>query len=152
MGVIHGGDGPNRVATRCQLQGTLRALSWADQDAAVAAIETAAAAVAEETGAKIEVSVTSGIRPPVRNSARAVARLQAACGGLGIQYLAYPERPAGVSEDFGWYLDQADGALFLLGCAETDAHPDLHTPEFDLDEAILLTAVDIFHALALTGT
>ena len=152
IGVIHGGDGPNRVATRCQLQGTLRALSWANQDAAVAAIETAAAAVAEETGAKIEVSVTSGIRPPVRNSARAVARLHAACDRLGIQCLAYPERPAGVSEDFGWYLDHADGALFLLGCAETDAHPDLHTPEFDLDEAILLTAVDIFHSLALAGT
>jgi amidohydrolase len=77
MGVIHGGDGPNRVATRCQLQGTLRALSWADQNAAVSAIEAAAAAVAEETGAKIEVSVTSGIRPPVRNSAGSVARLQA---------------------------------------------------------------------------
>jgi carboxylate-amine ligase len=57
-----------------------------------------------------------------------------------------------VSEDFGWYLDQADGALFLLGCAETDAHPDLHTPEFDLDERVLLTAVDIFHALTLAGT
>ncbi len=152
MGVIHGGDGPNRVATRCQLQGTLRALSWADQDTAVAAIEAAAAAVADETGAKIEVSITSGIRPPVRNSAGSVARLQAACRGLGIQCLAYPKQPAGVSEDFGWYLDQADGALFLLGCAKTDAHPDLHTPEFDLDEAVLLTAVDIFQALALAGT
>lgn len=152
MGVIHGGDGPNRVATRCQLQGTLRALSWAEQDAAVAAIEAAATAMAEETGAKIEVSVTSGIRPPVRNSARAVVRLQAACDRLGVQCLAYPEQPAGVSEDFGWYLDHADGALFLLGCAETDAHPDLHTPDFDLNEGVLLTAVDIFQALALTGT
>lgn len=63
-----------------------------------------------------------------------------------------PDQPAGVSEDFGWYLDQADGALFLPGCAETDAHPDLHTPEFGLDEGALLIAVDIVHALALVGT
>jgi amidohydrolase len=77
IGVIHGGDGPNRVATRCQLQGTLRALSWADQDAAAAAIMAAAGAVADETRAKIEVSITSGIRPPVRNSAGSVARLRA---------------------------------------------------------------------------
>ena len=38
-------------------------------------------------------------------------------------------------------------ALFLLGCAKTDDHPDLHTPEFDLDEDVLLNAVDIFEAL-----
>jgi metal-dependent amidase/aminoacylase/carboxypeptidase family protein len=78
-----------------------------------------------------------------------VARLRAACGRLGVVCLDYPERPVGISEDFGWYLDQADGALFLLGCARNQAHPDLHTPEFDLDEAVLLTAVDTFHALSV---
>jgi amidohydrolase len=150
IGVIRGGDGPNRVATRCQLEGTLRALSWADQDAAVAAIEATAFAVADETGAKIEVTVTSGIRPPVRNSVRSVARLEAACRTLSVECTAYPDRPVGVSEDFGWYLDQADGAMFLLGCGRSDRHPDLHTPEFDLDEAVLLTATDVFHTLAMT--
>jgi amidohydrolase len=152
LGVINGGDGPNRVATTCQLQGTLRALSWADQDAAVAAIRAAAGAAADETGARIEVSVISGIRPPVRNSAAAVARLRAACHGLGVPCLAYPEQPAGVSEDFGWYLDVADGALFLMGCATTDTHPDLHTSEFDLDESVVLATVDIFQALTFSGT
>jgi len=152
IGVIRGGDGPNRVATRCRLEGTLRALSWADQAVAVAAIQDTAGAVADETGAKIEVAVTSGIRPPVRNSARSVARLQAVCRKLSVPYLEYPERPAGVSEDFGWYLDQADGALFLLGCARTSEHPDLHTPGFDLDESVVLTAVDVFQALATMET
>ena len=88
IGVISGGDGPNRVATRCRLEGTLRALSWADQDKAVAAIQAAAGAVADEMGAKIEVTVTSGIRPPVRNSAESVARLQAVCRRLaGVSWL-----------------------------------------------------------------
>ncbi|NLU77764.1 amidohydrolase [Micromonospora sp. HNM0581] len=149
IGLIRGGDGPNRVATRCQLEGTLRALSWADQDAAVAAIEATALAVADETGAKIEVAVTSGIRPPVQNSARSVARLEAACRTLRVECRAYPDRPVGVSEDFGWYLDHADGAMFLLGCGRSDQHPDLHTPQFDLDEAVLLTATDVFQELAM---
>jgi amidohydrolase len=150
LGVLHGGDGPNRVATRCRLEGTLRALSWADQDVAVAAIEAAAAAVADETGATIDVSVTAGIRPPVRNSAGAVSRVRAACRALDVECRAYPDRPVGVSEDFGWYLDRADGAMFLLGCADRDEPADLHTPGFDLDEAILRTAADIFHRLALS--
>jgi amidohydrolase len=152
IGVISGGDGPNRVATRCRLEGTLRALSWAEQDAALAAIEAVARAVEQETGSKINIAVTSGIRPPVRNSAASVARLAAVCRRLEIPCLTYPERPTGVSEDFGWYLDKAEGALFLLGCAKSDAHPDLHTPNFDLDEVVVLTAIDIFQALAATGS
>ena len=147
VGLISGGDGPNRIATRCQLEGTLRALSWADQDAAVAAIRATAQAVADETGAKIDVLLTSGIRPPVCNSARSVARLEAACRKLEVRCQAYPEQPAGVSEDFGWYLDEADGALFFLGCGRAQASPDLHAPEFDLDETAVLTAVDIFETL-----
>jgi metal-dependent amidase/aminoacylase/carboxypeptidase family protein len=97
----------------------------------------------------IDVVVVSGIRPPVRNAAGSVERLRGACQRLGIDIRAYPDRLGGVSEDFGWYLDQADGALFLLGCDTTGNHPDLHTPQFDLDERTILTAVEIFHALAV---
>jgi hypothetical protein len=38
--------------------------------------------------------------------------------------------------------------MFLLGCAETEGHPYLHSPAFDIDEVVLLTAVNIFHDLA----
>jgi amidohydrolase len=147
IGRVEGGEGPNRVAAHCRMEGTLRALSWAEQEKAVVAIRSAAQMVEAETGAQIEVIVKSGIRPPVLNSADSVARIQAACHRLGIDCRTYPDRPVGASEDFGWFLEKAQGALFLLGCADGQPHPDLHTAQFDFDEEILLNSVDLFHAL-----
>lgn len=149
LGLINGGDGPNRVATHCRIEGTLRALSWEDQDRAVDTITSTVKAVEADTGARIETHVRSGIRPPVRNSADSVRRVRETCERLNVECRSYPARPAGVSEDFGWYLDHAGGAMFLLGCAEVDDQPDLHSPRFDFDEEVLLTAVEIFHDLAI---
>jgi hippurate hydrolase len=148
IGLIEGGEGPNRVAAHCRMEGTLRALSWAQQEKAVSAIRSAALTVEAETGAQIEVIVKSGIRPPVRNCADSVGRLQAACHRLAVDCRDYPDRPVGASEDFGWFLETTQGALFLLGCGRDEPHPDLHTARFDFDEEILLTSVDLFHALA----
>lgn len=149
LGLINGGEGPNRVATHCRIEGTLRALSWEDQEWAVNTIESTAKAVEADTGVRIDTHVRSGIRPPVRNSAESVRRVRETCARLKVEHRSYPARPAGVSEDFGWYLDHADGAMFLLGCAEADDHPDLHSPRFDFNEDVLLTAVEIFHDLAV---
>jgi hippurate hydrolase len=148
LGRIAGGEAPNRIALHCRMEGTLRALSQEDERRASADIRSTSQAVSDESGARIEVMIRSGIRPPVRNDPKAVDRVRAACGELGIQCLDYPERPVGASEDFGWFLERSGGALFLLGCARNGSHPDLHSPEFDFDERVLLTGVDLFHALA----
>jgi amidohydrolase len=148
LGMINGGDGPNRVATRCRLEGTLRAVSWAEQDAAEAAIRVTADDVATATGAAVSVSITHGIRPPVRNAAGSARRVENACRQLGVTCLDYPEQPVGVSEDFGWYAERWPGTIFFLGCAKADKVPGLHEGTFDLDESALLPAVRIFHALA----
>jgi amidohydrolase len=148
IGRIEGGEGPNRVAAQCRMEGTLRALSWTDQENAVADIRSATHMVEAETGAQIEVIVKAGIRPPVQNSADSVAHVQAVCQQLGVDCRTYPDRPVGASEDFGWFLEKTQGALFLLGCSHGQTHPDLHTAQFDFDEEILLASVDLFHALA----
>jgi amidohydrolase len=148
LGRLAGGEHPHRVPTRCELAGTMRALSAADEDALVADVRAAAGGVAARTDTRIEVHVESGIRPPVRNTAAAVDSVVAACEATGTPWRRYPPRPLGVSEDFGWYLSGRDGALVLLGCAARPDHPDLHTPTFDFDEAVLLAIVDVFDHLA----
>lgn len=120
---------PSRVPTRCVIRGT--------------AVEVAAT-----SGARIELTVESGIRPPVRNAPASVARIRAACEKLGIVCRLYPEHPVGVSDDFGWYLDDSPGAMFFLGCARGESHPDLHTASFDFDESVLLSAVEVCLELA----
>jgi amidohydrolase len=148
IGQLEAGREPNLVPTHGVLRGSLRALSWSSQDTAVARLRQLVAAVAADTGAQIDLLVESGIRPPVWNAVESVARLRAACEHLAVRCLEYPDRPLGVSDDFGWYLDGGLGALFLLGCAAGESHPDLHTPLFDFDEHALLTAVDVLEVLA----
>lgn len=147
LGEVHGGESPNRVATGCVLTGTLRALSHADERAAIARIERTAARIAARTGAGIDVAVETGIRPPVINSPAAARRVIAACESAGVLWRSYPERPLGVSDDFGWYLD-CGGALVLVGCGSGPEHPDLHTPTFDFDEAILAMIAVVFESIA----
>lgn len=148
IGRISGGERPNRTPSRCLLHGTVRALSWTDQDAAVERIRHVAAAVALESNAQIDVIVESGIRPPVVNSTEAAQRVIDACRATATPWCRYPDAPVGVSDDFGWYTNDRQGALVMLGCGEGPGHPDLHTPTFDFDESVLQVAVDVFEALA----
>lgn len=146
IGRFDAGSAPNRVPTMCSLEGTLRALSWAEQETAVNSIREITAKIAPRN-CKLEVHIESGIRPPVSNAPASVERIQAACEKLGIGSRIYPEYPIGVSDDFGWYLDSSPGALYFLGCGKGDSTPDLHTPSFDFDESVLLNAVDVGLAL-----
>ncbi|MDF5756214.1 amidohydrolase [Spongiactinospora sp. TRM90649] len=152
LGRIEGGEHPNRVPLRCELRGTLRALTFREQESAVRRIREVAAAVADETGAAVEVLVEAGIRPPVENAPEAARRALMACRATGTPHKRYPDGPLGVSDDFGWFLQDRPGALLLLGCGNGPQPPDLHTSAFDFDEEVLLSAVDVFDALARPGT
>lgn len=46
------------------------------------------------------------------------------------------------SEDFGWYLKECPGAMVYIGNGEK--YPALHTEEYDFNDRILETAVDLF--------
>jgi len=50
------------------------------------------------------------------------------------------------SEDFGYYLKKCEGAMFYIGNGES--YPALHTAEYDFNDRILDTAVDMFVSLA----
>ena len=49
------------------------------------------------------------------------------------------------SEDFGYYTKRIPGAMFYIGNGE--AYPALHTVEYDFNDRILETAVNMFKAL-----
>ena len=53
------------------------------------------------------------------------------------------------SEDFGHYLKICPGAMFYIGNGEN--HPPLHTSEYDFNDRILETAVNLFMSIAQGG-
>jgi amidohydrolase len=145
---LEGGAVPNRPAMSCEIRGAIRSLSFADEHHAVRALETIAAAVARETGARIDVEVRSGIRPPVTNDAETVAIAREACRLAGLSCVDYPPGVVGVSDDFGWFQESAAGALVFAGCGTGDHPVDLHDPGFDFDEAALVGIVEVSERMA----
>jgi metal-dependent amidase/aminoacylase/carboxypeptidase family protein len=49
------------------------------------------------------------------------------------------------SEDFGYFLKETKGALFYVGNGIN--YPPLHTKEYDFNEEIIETVLDIFLSL-----
>ncbi|MDH6624412.1 amidohydrolase [Streptomyces sp. LBL] len=148
IGRLAGGVLPHRVPVECEIRGTLRALSESAESEALSQIQALAAMAAARTGAAIDVKVEQDIRPPLCNTESAVDLAAEACRATGATWRPYPPRPIGVSDDFGWYLKGADGAMLLAGCGTGPSPADLHTSRFDFDEQALLPIVDVFTWLA----
>jgi amidohydrolase len=148
IGRLDAGDRPNRIATLCRLEGTVRALTAAEESAAHALLAQLGAEVAGETGTQVDVNLTTGIRPPVINTPAAADRVRAAAHSTDVTCRRHPDRPVGVSDDFGWYTAQRPGALVLIGCGRHGQTTDLHDPRFDFDEEALLPALATAERLA----
>lgn len=83
--------------------------------------------------------------PETRNSDAGLDRVLAAAEELQLQTSEMPELWR-ASEDFGWYLKKCPGAVFYVGSGAD--WPALHTKEYDFNDRILETAVDLFLELA----
>jgi amidohydrolase len=55
------------------------------------------------------------------------------------------EQPFRWSEDFGYFLNEYEGALFGIGSGED--HPDLHNPDYDFPDEIIEPAIKLFYSI-----
>ena len=122
---------------------TLRAQYQEELDALQEALLALAREQAKEYGLTLE-RAEEDVFPETANHPAAVDKVRRAAEGLGLTVIDMPEPMRG-SEDFGWYLRQAEGAMFLLGDGEDC--PPLHSDGFDFPDALLPTACALFRAL-----
>ena len=134
---ISAGDGEVRM--------TLRAEEEAEMKDLERSLLQYAARLAEETGLRMEHHI-SDYFPETRNHDVCLDRVIRAAEKLRI-----PHRPMDklwrASEDFGYYTKVCPGAIFYVGSGKN--HPALHTREYDFNDRILPTAVDLFAGLAM---
>jgi len=84
--------------------------------------------------------------PSTDNHAEQVQKIRECAASHQIPYMELPE-PMRWSEDFGWYLQETQGAFFGIGDGEDYAQ--LHTEHFEFPDAILETAVTMFAGLCV---
>jgi amidohydrolase len=142
IGKIEGGRAPNIIADRVRMLGTVRSLHPETSAMLPAWIEQIVAGVCQTHGAKYELNYRRGV-PSVQNDLALTqiveSAAQEAWGSDRVQILLEPSLGA---EDFSIYLDHAPGTMFRLGVGHTDRpnHP-LHHPQFEIDEAAIVTGV-----------
>lgn len=127
---------------------TLRAEHERELQSLCQKVEEAAAQLAARDGLTLEVAYQDAF-PETANHPESAARVRAACKALGIPLQEDAiEPPMRASEDFGHYLKQVKGAIFMMGLG--DASP-LHTPQYDFADAVIEPSVKLFRLLAGAG-
>lgn len=134
---------------QAEILATLRS----DEEAVLDELKRRAVTLAEQEAARdglaCEIAWVEEF-PVTANADQAVAIARAAAHAVGMEIARPPESPFRWSEDFGWFLREAPGALVGLGAGED--HPVLHAEDYDFPDALLPLGVRFYEALlAETG-
>ena len=140
IGVELGSKSYGVAASRGALRLTLRAEHQDEYDALVEGMKNKALQGAAEQGLECALSFVEPF-PATVNTAACVQKLKHTAEGLGLK-TAYLQEPMRWSEDFGYYLQKAQGAFFGMGCGEQ--HAGLHTAAYEFNDAIIYAAVELF--------
>ena len=119
---------------------TLRAEREEDMRFFRNAVVNLAEKLANENSLKTEIS-SCDYFPETLSDSRCVKKIIEAAEKLNLKVIEMPEAIR-ASEDFGFYTKQIHGAIFYIGNGEN--YPAIHTPEYDFNDEILETAVDMF--------
>jgi len=98
----------------------------------------------EERGIRLESSVHDFF-PETRNHDNSLQHVLDAASDQKLKIIEM-DRIWRASEDFGWYLKACPGAIVYIGNGED--YPALHTEEYDFNDRILETAVDLFASIS----
>jgi len=82
--------------------------------------------------------------PSTVNHKQSVEKVMNVCNDLGLKVINMSQGMRG-SEDFGYFLKETKGALFYVGNGIN--YPPLHTKEYDFNDEIIETVLDIFLTL-----
>ncbi|OCA85003.1 amidohydrolase [Pseudobacillus wudalianchiensis] len=131
-------------ASKGNLLLTIRALYEEELDKLQKNLEEAAQAQAEQYGLKVSFSYND-VFPETVNSKESSDKIRQVCKQKGMPVIEMQEAFRG-SEDYGHYLKLTKGAMCYIGNGEE--YPQVHTYEYDFQDDIIETAVELFKGLA----
>ena len=143
---MQAGVAANQIPNLVTMQGTFRTHQPAVRDLVEAAIRRVAAGVAATFGVETAVQIQHGVARTVNSAAEAELAAGAA-RGLDVP-LRRDLQPSMAGEDFGWYLEQKPGAFAWIGNGPAEGGRELHSPDYDFNDAILPVAAGWLAATA----
>lgn len=149
VGKIVAGTAPNVIAESAELEGTIRTTYPETREHIHKGIRRMTEAMGELHDAVIELQLNEGY-PPVINTPDEVDLVRSCVRELyGPDALTTSPHASMGSEDFSYYLQHVPGAFFRFGARRPDWEPmPLHSPRFDIDEAVLSIGAGFFDAIA----
>ena len=142
---IGGGHSHNVLPAEVGLAGTVRTFDPEVQDRIEKAIRDIAEGVARASGTSIGVDYDR-YYPATVNDADAADEALSVAGTVARAELA--PQPAFTSEDFAFMLQACKGAYLWLGQGRPGRHVPLHNPEYDFNDAVIGTGIQLHVALA----
>ncbi|MFU8817291.1 MAG: M20 metallopeptidase family protein [Pseudomonadales bacterium] len=149
VGRVEAGTAANVIADRAWLEGTIRTTLPEVREHLFAGIRRMARAMADLHSGRLDVEIEEGY-PPVVNTGRearlATRSARQVVGEAGLMQLVHPSMGG---EDFSYYLEKIPGCYVRFGARPPGREfVPLHSPAFDVDEAVLRVGAAFFDQVA----
>lgn len=151
FGMIRGGTAGNIVANRVVLTGTLRTTDPKTREFALEVIKRQTRHICRAYGAQGETVIKPGYQALTNRDEITDLLVETAIPLLGADHIHRKEFPSLGVEDFSFFLEQAPGVFYHLGCGnkEEGITAPIHTSGFDCDETCMKTGILLQTELAL---
>ena len=151
IGTLHAGIRSNIIPENALMEGTIRTFDSTMQREMHERIIRTATKVAESAGGHADVIIKKGYPAVVNNASLAQwagPSLSRAAGDAQVRITA----AVTMAEDFSFFQEQVTGFFFFLGAypdGKLDKPPVHHTPDFMINEKVLIVGVKALSTLAV---
>lgn len=147
VGSIHGGVQGNIIADEVKMLAAVRTIHPATRKLMRDRVTAVAQGVSRAMGGDAEVVIHAGYKALINSDPVVDVALEAARELVGPENVRLRDKPSLGVEDFSYFLDEAPGAFYHLGCANAEKGITSagHTATFDIDESCLPLGV-LLHA------
>ena len=142
VGKFHAGTADNVIAGSAEFTGTMRTLGNADRTALKQAFRETVESISARYGAKFDILFHESYSGIVNTDAETRFVQETAESLFGTESVRVLEKPIMTTEDFGCFIDAANGSFYHIGAG---CSAPLHSPEF-LPEPFTIIRLAALHA------